>query len=248
MSTSFHVGTANLKNSTLLVAFPSTGLVGVIAARHLVEKLKLEPAGFVQSDVFAPVILIQNGLLAHPVRVYHSRKHGLTILTSEQVLHDPTALHKFASDLGAWISKQKFKQVISVSGILVAQESTPGGNIYGVAANASGKKLLEGNGVKVLKEGISTGISPLLLLQCSDLAAPAVQLLGEIAYNKDYAAAASVVRKLNSILKLNVNVAALEEEASQMKEGLSKQLMQLQKAKETIEQEGPEKDHSMMFG
>lgn len=242
----FDLERKSYKGYSLIIAFPSTGLVGVIAARHLVEKLPMKPAGFISSSVFAPVILIQDGLLNNPVRAYSSEKHKLLLITSEQVLHEPTALHAFASRLGAWIKKQGFAKIVSISGILAAA-GKPGVEVYGVSATLSGKAWLEKHKVLVLKEGISTGISPLLLLSCADKN-PAVQLLGEISFNKDYAAAAAVLKKVNDMFNLKVNVALLEKEAEQMKDNLKRDMERLQFAKDHIAKEPTSGDKSLMYG
>ena len=242
----FNMDRKTYKGYSLIIAFPSTGLVGVIAARHLIEKLPMKSAGFISSSVFAPVILIQDGLLNNPVRAYASDKHKLLLITSEQVLHEPTALHSFASRMGAWIKKQGFSRIVSISGILAAA-GKPGAEVYGVSANQSGKTWMEKNKVIVLKEGISTGISPLLLLSCAGKE-PAVQLLGEISFNKDYAAAAAVLRKVSDMLNLKVNVAQLEKEAEQMKENLRKDMEKLQFAKEHMAKEPASGDKSLLYG
>ncbi|MBR9707034.1 MAG: proteasome assembly chaperone family protein [Candidatus Diapherotrites archaeon] len=231
---------------TLVVAFPSTGLVGVIAAKHLVDKLKADLGGCVRSDLFAPIALIQDGVLLEPVRVYVDSKHKLVILTSEQILHKLEALHEFSDALAAWIRTSKFKQVFSLSGILVSDEESQRNKVYGVGVNKESVAVMKKWDIEVLKEGISTRISPLILMEFSHSKIPAVQLLGEIKYNRDYTAAAAVVKKLSEMLNLKVDTTKLKEEAANVSQKLDKQIVNLEQAKKKFADK-PE-EHSLIYG
>ena len=49
-----------LKHPTLVEGFPGLGLVGTISASYLIEKLKMEPLGYITSDQFPPLAAVHN--------------------------------------------------------------------------------------------------------------------------------------------------------------------------------------------
>ena len=70
-----------MKGFTLIEGFPDLGLAGTIGTRYLVEKLKFEQVGFIDSKAFLPMIRIQEGLPMHPARIYRRPTGRQAILT-----------------------------------------------------------------------------------------------------------------------------------------------------------------------
>ena len=106
----------SLKGYTLIEGFPDLGLAGTIGARYLIEKLKCEQIGYVESPLFLPVIRIHDGVPMHPVRIYASKKNKLLIVLAEQIIDNRMA-HVVATGLVNWIKKKGITRVISTSGI-----------------------------------------------------------------------------------------------------------------------------------
>ena len=52
------------KKFTLINGLPDVGLVGLVAASHIVSSLKMEEVGTVESDLFPPMIVLHDGLVA----------------------------------------------------------------------------------------------------------------------------------------------------------------------------------------
>ena len=64
-----------------ICGFSSSGMVGVIAASHIISALGLEQQGTVLNAEFPAVALIQNEVPKHPVRVYQG--DGIGVFTAE---------------------------------------------------------------------------------------------------------------------------------------------------------------------
>ncbi len=228
-----HFGKENLKGYTLIEGFPGMGLVGTIAAKYLVEKLKYEYIGYIDSDCFMPVIRIHEGLPVRPARIYADRKNKIAVLISEQVIgkHFTTAMAKKTVQ---WVEKNGIEELISLSGVQASGDGTRE-MIYGIAANEESKALLKKYSLNEIKEGITTGITALILLELHDSKVRAISILGNVQLSADYKATAEVLKKLNEILGLNLNVEPLLEEARETEKQLIEQLQKLRDTRDNAE-------------
>ena len=70
----------NLKDAVLIDGFPGVGLVGTIVANFLINTLKLEQIGVIDSYKFPAISVIKDGEPHNPMRLY----------SGEQVCNDGT--------------------------------------------------------------------------------------------------------------------------------------------------------------
>lgn len=219
----------DLTGYTLIEGFPGMGLAGTIAAKYLSEKLDFELLGHIESGLFVPIIRVHNGYLVFPSRIYANEKHRLVIIISEQII--PTFFtYKIAEAVVAWIKKKKIKSIISLSGIRAVPEGR--NTVYGIASNLESKRLLKKYNVEAIKEGVTSGITALIMLKLKDARIDAISLMGNVELAADYKAAAVLLEKLNEILGLQIDVVPLEKEAKETEKALVKHLEELKKAAE----------------
>lgn len=64
-----------------ICGFSSTGMVGVIAAAHIISSLEMPQVGTVLNDEFPAVALVHDEVPKHPVRVYQG--DGMGVFTAE---------------------------------------------------------------------------------------------------------------------------------------------------------------------
>ena len=69
-----------LKGAVLINGFPSVGLVGTIVANFLINTLKLEQIGVIDSHKFPAISVIKDGVPHNPMRLY----------SREQICNDGT--------------------------------------------------------------------------------------------------------------------------------------------------------------
>jgi len=103
--------------------------------------------------------------------------------------------------------------VISLNGIQGGQEKTS--KIYGIAANNKSKKWLEQFKVEVIDEGVTTGVTALMLLELKKTELDAISILGNVQIQADYKASADIIQKLDEILGLSLSIEPLLEEAKE---------------------------------
>ncbi len=225
-------GKNDLKGYTLIEGYPGMGLVGTIAAKYLVEKLKFEEVGYVDSNIFAPVIRIHRGMPVRPARIYADRKSKVAVLTSEQVIPRHFT-YLVAKKTVEWMEAKGIKELISLSGVQSSGDRNE--MIYGIAANEESRGLLEKYSLKEIPEGITTGVTALILLELRKSKVKAISMLANVQLSADYKATAEVLRKLNEMLDLNLNVEPLLDEARVLEKQLVEQLQRLKETKDDAE-------------
>ena len=57
------------KNPVVITGLPDVGLVGLLAASHIISSLKLGEVGSMESDSLPPMIILHHGLPKSPVRI-----------------------------------------------------------------------------------------------------------------------------------------------------------------------------------
>ncbi|MEM2567874.1 MAG: PAC2 family protein, partial [Candidatus Bathyarchaeia archaeon] len=58
------------KRAVMVFGFPDVGLVGVIAASHLILELGLEEVAYMDSRLLPPVTVLHEGLPHSPIRIF----------------------------------------------------------------------------------------------------------------------------------------------------------------------------------
>ncbi|MEK6902990.1 MAG: PAC2 family protein [archaeon] len=221
----------NWNGYTLIEGFPGTGLVGTITAKYLVENLDFKEVGHLHSDVFMPIIRIHDGVPIFPSRIYVNDKFKLVCLISEQVIPRPF-IPKVARAVVEWILANGIVRVISLAGIQTGQKVDM--KVYGIAANVQSKDMFKGLDIEMIQDGITTGITALMLLHLKESNVKAISMLGNVTLGADYKAAAELIKRLNKLLKLNLKVEPLYVQAKKTEQEI---VSQMKKVQETQEQE-----------
>ncbi|MFA5125940.1 MAG: PAC2 family protein [archaeon] len=224
----------SLKGYTFVEGFPDLGLAGTIGARYLVEKLKFEQVGFIDSNFFTPMIRIQNGVPVHPVRIYVSKKNKVVIGLAEQIIDNAIAAH-LSKELIAWIKKKGINRVITTSGLRIPE----GPSVYAFASNEKSKKIIKENKIQLIENGVTSGVTALLMLYLKDNNIEAFCLLGNAKNSADYNAAAEVVKAICSITKINIDIKPLLNEARVLEQAILKHLKSVEENKTTKQEITP---------
>ncbi|MCX6800789.1 MAG: PAC2 family protein [Candidatus Diapherotrites archaeon] len=205
----------SLKGYTLLEGFPGLGLAGTIGAKYIVEKLKFEQIGYVDSNHFAPVVRIESGVPMHPVRIYASKKNKLVVILSEQIIQKEM-MAPIARALVEWIKNKGIKRVISTSGIKTEEPT----KVYAFASNEASKKTIKKGEIKIIKNGITSGVTALIMLYLKDNNIDAFCILGNTKTSTDYNAAVELIKTISKLTNLKIDVEPLSREAKVVRESL----------------------------
>ena len=220
----------NVEGYTLVEGFPGIGLVGTIAVGYLAEKQKTKEIGYISSRKFPPMASIHKGRPLFPARIYVDHKHKIVLLFSEFVVPAST-VYDIADGIIQWAKENKIKRIISLAG-MTSRQQAKGSEIYGIASTPSMAKQLEKQKVKVITEGVTTGVSGILMAKCNAIDFPAMSLLIETQHGyPDPGAAAELLEKLEKFLEYDIKTADLLTEAKEIEGKMKKMLSQIKLGK-----------------
>lgn len=203
------------KKFTLINGLPDVGLVGLVAASHVVSSLKMEEVGSVESDLFPPMIVLHDGIPKSPIRLFANG--SLVVIMAETAI--PASLTRSLADaIVNWAASRNVETVISIGGMAV--QNRPDLDVPKVFAALSDKSLEKrlGGAAEVLEEGYIVGAYGLILKKCAEMKVPAITLLSQSFYNyPDPEAAAAALNALNKILGLKVEVSDLLQKGEEIR-------------------------------
>lgn len=200
---------------TLINGLPDVGLVGLVAASHIVSSLKMKEVGTVESDLFPPMIVLHNGLPKSPIRLYANQ--SLVVILAETAI--PALLTRSLADaIVDWAASRNVEMMISIGGMAVQnRQDLEVPKVFAALSDKSLEKKL-GDAAEVLGEGYIVGAYALMLRKCAEMGLPAITLLTQSFYNHpDPEAAAAAINALNKILGLKVEVSDLLQKGEEIR-------------------------------
>lgn len=235
---------ADLKNHVLIEGFPGVGLVGTIAVSYIVEKEKMRPIGHIISSRFPPMTTIHKGRPYYPMRIYKHPKKRFCVLLAEFVV--PTGIvYHLAKEIMAFAKKNKIRQIVSLAGMSSPDGAGKSAEIFGIASNDEMHNYLQSKGIKMIEEGVTTGVSGVLIAESSRTRFPAISLLAQSEMKMpDPGASAALVRELDDIIGLDVNTDELAKEAGDIERKMRGLMTKAVKEKQTYQ----EAEESPMYG
>ncbi len=229
----------DLKNCTLIEGFPGIGLVGTIAAGYIVEKRKMEPIGYITSAHFPPMTTIHEGRPYFPARIYKDPKADFCVVLSEFVV-PAQAVQELAEVLLDFAKSQKMRQIISLAGMTSTEPATKP-KLYSIVSNDEMEMYFKKKNVEMIREGVTTGVSGVLIARCAISNFPAASLLVEAkAGVPDPRAAAAIVGDLERLIGLEVDTKDLLTEADTIENKMKKMVSQIKKGKSAYEHQEEE--------
>lgn len=202
--------------STMLFAFPDVGLVGVIAASHLVDELGLTEVAYVDSGLLPPVVVLHEGLPHSTIRIFGNQ--NLLLAVSETPV-PAEIIYPIVNALIDWGTAKKAKLMISLSGVpLQEREEAKELKVFVAASNSEMLKLAKIKGMETLLEGYMVGPQAVIMQRCVKSGLPALTLLGQCYLNyPDPEAAAEVLKGLSLVLSLKIDVSKLIEKGEEIR-------------------------------
>jgi uncharacterized protein len=195
------------KNAVMVNGLPDVGLVGLLAASHMISSLNLEEVGSLESELLPPMIVLHGGLPKSPIRIFANS--SLTVLISETAIPG-SLLRPLANDLVEWAQNNKTRLMLSLGGMAVANRQDIDMPKVFAAISEKGLESRLNGAAEILEEGYIVGAYGLLLRKCAENSIPAIALLTQAHYNyPDPEAAAAALTSVNRILRLNIDTSEL---------------------------------------
>ncbi len=221
-----------LNKPNVIVGVPEAGLVGTIACSYLVEQLKLDERGFIDSDLMPPVMVVHDSLANYPMHIFG--KDNVVVIMSEVPLVGRVSL-EVAREVAAWTKTAKANIVVGITGAPSSRreeaqgEGTPA--VVGVGNDDASLRMIKTSGAESFEEGVITGFYSSLLKFCTDETQSGMVLLAEsLGQFPDPGAAVVVVGVLNKLMGLKVDTKALVQEAEGIRLKTRELMQQTQEA------------------
>lgn len=204
-------------DAIMIFGFPDVGLVGVIAASHLISEIKdLEEVAYVESTLLPPMIVLHDGLPHSPLRIFGNQN---ILLAVSEIPISADVIYPIMYALIDWGKNKKVKMMISLSGIPIQnRQDTEELKVFAAASNADMLKSAQDKSIDILKEGYMVGPQAIILQRCANLGLPAIALLAQCFFNyPDPEAAAEVLKKLSDITHMKIDVSQLLEKGEEIR-------------------------------
>jgi uncharacterized protein len=227
----------------MLFGFPDVGLVGVIAASHLISELKdLEEVAYMDSKLLPPLIVLHEGLPHSSIRIFGN--HDVLLAVSETAI-SADVIYPIMHALIDWGKSKNVKMMISLSGIPTQErQDLQELKVFAAASKPEILKAIQDQGIEILKEGYMVGPQGLMLQRCAIIGLPAITLLAQCFFNyPDPEAAAEVLKELAKITGIKVDVSQLLEKGEEIRlkarDVMKRTQQELSKMKKTQEYDIP---------
>lgn len=224
------------EDSSVLVGFPGSGLVGSIALQYLVEQLEFTQIGSMNSKYFPPLAMMNKGVINVPVRIYE--KDALSVIVADIPIH-PMICYEVANGIMDWLMPFGIREVVTIAGIITNE---PEKRVFGVASADSALPRIQEKTL-ILPIGSISGIASSILTECKIRDIPAYGLLGETINAPDPRASAATIEVLNKMFDLSLDVQPLLEQAEEIEATMHKLAEQVQSAENM-----PKKEQLPMYG
>jgi len=221
--------TKSYEGYNLIEGFPSQDLIATITTKYLVDTLKMEKIGHIESDAFFPVVRINKGLPEHPIRIYADHKNKLLAILADQLIPN-NLVHEYCKTLLDWANKKKIKGIYTVASV---QVQNPSANVFGVTNNETGLKVLKENKIEIVKEGLTSGLGAQLIL--SEKKTPVYLILGTMT-KTSYDVSANILATFNKLFKTNVDIKPLIKQSEIVVAKIKQQIADVESSKEEKKQ------------
>lgn len=202
--------------AVMLFGFPDVGLVGVIAASHLISELDLTEVAYLDSKLLPPLIVLHEGLPHSPVRIFGN--HNILLAVSETAI-SADVIYQIMYALIDWGKSKNVKMMVSLSGIPVQdRQDLKELKVFASASSPEMLKMVQDRGTEILMEGYMVGPQAIMLQRCANIGLPALTLLAQCFFNyPDPEAATEILRALANITGIKVDVAKLLEKGEEIR-------------------------------
>lgn len=231
-----------LKNPLIVVGFPGTGLVGSVAASHIVDALSMSFGGYISSPEFAPLAAIHDYKPMPAARIHYSQKHDLIVIISEMTIPVSSSL-EVADKLYEFARSVNASGIISLGGISLQEGKK---HVYIVSSDQTiVKKATEKKIAKPIKEGATTGVTGVLLTKGALEKFPITTILAESSEEYlDPKAASNALKAFAKMTDMRISTVKLDKEAKELSEGLKESMI-----KARISKKGPSSEEGgTMYG
>jgi uncharacterized protein len=225
-----------LDSPVLVEGLPGVGLVGKIAADHLVQSYDMTHYASCHCEGLPKVAVYEEGdpAVRAPVRIYADESRDLLVLQSD-VPVSPERASSFSTCLTGWIDENDVTPIY-LSGLPQEKDGKP--KLYGISTG-EGDALLDEHGINTPREnGLVSGPTGALLADAAnnDIDTIGLVVQANAQFPDPEAARVLLVEGIEPIAGVDVQTGALVDQAEQIADAREQLAKQMQEADEASSQ------------
>lgn len=168
--------TLDTEENTLLVGFPSNGLIGTFSISYIIHSLMMKQIGEIEIPDIPATLFVEEGEILAPIIVYN--KGNIFVIISD-VPFDEYLAHEFALSINKFCKKNKIKKIVIVSGMDTINQKIKSPKIYGLPTHPVLENILYKNQIPKFLNGSISGTDAAIISVFRKTDIPALVLYAE---------------------------------------------------------------------
>jgi uncharacterized protein len=229
----------DIDGATFVEGLPGAGLVGKIAADHLVETFDMAPVGGIYCDGIPDVAVYhsEDSDVMSPVRLYADADCDLVVLQSD-VPVSPERAQDFAGCVTTFVEEHDLTPFY-LSGLPEEKNGTP--ELYGVACGGATDRLDDAGIVPPRQGGLVSGPTGALLARAErrDIAAIGIVVQTEAKFPDPESARVIITGGIEPLTGLDIPTDDLVDRAEEIREAREQLAQRMERAEDESSQAQP---------
>ncbi|MFQ5497298.1 MAG: proteasome assembly chaperone family protein [Nitrosopumilus sp.] len=138
------------QEKTLLVGFPSNGLVGTFSVSYLIHHLNMKQIGEIEVPELPSTLFVEGGEILAPIRAYN--KKNIFVIISDVPFNQYLA-EGFALAVHEFCKRNAIQKIVIVSGMETINQQKDSPKIYGLVSHPSLENILYNNEILKFLDG-----------------------------------------------------------------------------------------------
>jgi len=203
------------QENTLLVGFPSNGLVGTFSISYLIHHLKMRQTGEIEIPDLPSTLFVEGGEILTPIRAYN--KNNIFVIISD-VPFDQYLAEEFALAGHEFCKKNAIKKIVIVSGMESINQKKDLQKIYGLVTHPVLESILYNNQIPKFLDGSIFGTDAAIISVFRKTKIPALVLYAEChPFFPDPEASIVAIVTLAKILDVKVDIKDIQNKIGKLR-------------------------------
>jgi predicted ATP-grasp superfamily ATP-dependent carboligase len=203
------------QENTLLVGFPSNGLVGTFSISYLIYHLKMRQIGEIEIPDLPSTLFVEGGEILTPIRAYN--KNNIFVIISD-VPFDQYLAEEFALAVHEFCKKNAIKKIVIVSGMESIHQKKDYKKIYGLVTHQVLESILYNNQIPKFLDGSIFGTDAAIISVFRKTKIPALVLYAEChPFFPDPEASIVAIVTLAKILDVKVDIKDIQNKIEKLR-------------------------------
>ncbi len=209
------IARSDSNENTLLLGYPSNGLVGTFSTSYLIYYLKLKQLGEIDIPNLIAPLFVENGEILGPIRSY--KKDNLFVIISDVPFDDYLA-DDFARVIGAFCKKYSIKKIVIASGMETINPKKKDKKIFGLVTHQKLENILYQHNLPKFLNGSIFGTDSAIISVFRKLNIPTLVLYAEChPFFPDPGASIQAIVTVAKILDLKVDTSDIQNRMEQLR-------------------------------